>query len=762
MMPRPIKQEMPKRSINNNDAPAYFAGSSTSYYSVDEKATGSNSKFIGDGQNRDDDRIFNDIVCKDDENVGYGEQKRKSGSQDNLVVTINPVADKGTGTTGISSSDGKQTSKEDFNSQVEGQQQHNGRKNGESSSISEPRQNIAAIQQQQQQQQHMMNTQHSNSARTIPDAQQQQKQSLPDISSYQQIYHPAVAAAVAASAFFQKTNNNQGSTPNQSSNFPPAPSLPPNSVGGVPMEYTAGQPAPSNVQNAASATNQQIQNSSVGFQSQAQMHHKPSPFHMMYPKQFQVAHQPPIFSSHPTASPGYMLQQAQHAAGNFNSNPYSASTLNTPQQQQQTAGDNLPQNQKQASAFGATAQAQSQQRAPATSNSEQLSQMLQKAKTAEANAPPAQSHLAGTNYNQLNQMHGHAGAPGAKMFVTTGPQYPSPALKDASALPPPGANANLFNSPLISLNTQPGQTPPTPLNEVSAPATPQLHGTNYNLPNPSNVSQSAFPRASINFNSTSNFRGDVVASLQQQNLQDVRNTNTDPPSSTNIKSEDEESTKDKKNSSKRKNSTDGYNGGGGEEHKKQKAREKNRIHSRNSRLRKKDSISRMKDDNNFLQMFKVITEAMADMVSVHDLSDEARLVYANPSFVAKYVVPDTMQFPGLQLFHRQPNVRVPSSFLQLVHEEDAKTLIECLCLVRYDTTQAPILSVRMLASSAPPNQDGSRLYANFQARIQASPSVGTLIIVTRPLGSDNDCYRYIPKSNYTGTDVVIAPTGFVV
>ena len=132
-------------------------------------------------------------------------------------------------------------------------------------------------------------------------------------------------------------------------------------------------------------------------------------------------------------------------------------------------------------------------------------------------------------------------------------------------------------------------------------------------------------------------------------------------------------------------------------------------------------------------MFKVITEAMADMVSVHDLSDEARLVniliqksmvltrfcycrlvYANPSFVAKYVVPDTMQFPGLQLFHRQPNVRVPSSFLQLVHEEDAKTLIECLCLVRYDTTQAPILSVRMLASSAPPNQDGSRLYANFQ------------------------------------------------
>jgi len=57
--------------------------------------------------------------------------------------------------------------------------------------------------------------------------------------------------------------------------------------------------------------------------------------------------------------------------------------------------------------------------------------------------------------------------------------------------------------------------------------------------------------------------------------------------------------------------------------KKQIAREKNRVHSRKSRLRKKDSITKMKDENAELQLYKVILEAVADMISLHDLTDEA-------------------------------------------------------------------------------------------------------------------------------------------
>jgi len=198
------------------------------------------------------------------------------------------------------------------------------------------------------------------------------------------------------------------------------------------------------------------------------------------------------------------------------------------------------------------------------------------------------------------------------------------------------------------------------------------------------------------------------------------------------------------------------------DNKKQRAREKNRMHSRNSRLRKKDSIMRMKEDNSLLQKFKIITEAMADMVSVHDLTDEARLIYANPSFVAKYIIPDVVPFPGFKMFPRQPNVRVPACFLQLVHEDDVKTLIDCIRFVRSDATQAPILRLRLLTSSAPPCSDMSRLFSFFQSRIQVSSSVGSLIIVTRPAGSDNEFFRYTPKNELNlGGDVAIGPTGFI-
>jgi len=201
------------------------------------------------------------------------------------------------------------------------------------------------------------------------------------------------------------------------------------------------------------------------------------------------------------------------------------------------------------------------------------------------------------------------------------------------------------------------------------------------------------------------------------------------------------------------------------EAKKQRAREKNRVHSRNSRLRKKDSILRLREENTHLQMYRVITEAMADMVSLHDLSDEARVIYANPSFIAKFAIP-TLPFNSLPaVTPQQPHRRIPSCFLQLVHEEDTKALIDCLRLVRIDATQAPILSLRMLASSAPPAADGSRLYSMVQSRIQACAAVGTLLIVTRPLGSDGDFFRFFPSQPTSlafGGITTVATTGFVI
>lgn len=301
-----------------------------------------------------------------------------------------------------------------------------------------------------------------------------------------------------------------------------------------------------------------------------------------------------------------------------------------------------------------------------------------------------------------------------------------------SNLPPTNRNANIYSPKVDS------SSPSSTAND-SSPKTPQpYYSLNNNNFNQSHTAPSSFHPSTV-FNKN-------IPVMQKQPLESIPETNTNY----NI-SLDTNKTENKKDTAANDAET-----------KKQRAREKNRLHSRNSRLRKKDSILRMKEDNSFLQKFKIITEAMADMVSVHDLTDEARIIYANPSFVAKYIIPDVVPFPGFKMFPRQPNVRIPSCFLQLVHEDDVKTLVDCIRFVRSDATQAPILRLRMLTSSAPPCQDCSRLFSFFQSRIQVSSSVGSLIIVTRPAGSDNEFFRYTPKNEYAGGgEVSIGPTGFI-
>lgn len=183
-------------------------------------------------------------------------------------------------------------------------------------------------------------------------------------------------------------------------------------------------------------------------------------------------------------------------------------------------------------------------------------------------------------------------------------------------------------------------------------------------------------------------------------------------------------------------------------------------------MRKKDSIRRLRQDNAQLQMYRVITEAMADMVSLHDLTDEARIIYCNPSFLAKFALPPQHQQAVNSTTPAAVFRRIPRCFLQLVHADDVKGLVDCLRLVRMDAGQAPILQLRMLASSAPPSADGSRYYSLVQARIQACAAVGTLLIVTRPVGPDGDVFRYPPPPNSGTIDIgvttAVATTGFVI
>jgi len=64
-----------------------------------------------------------------------------------------------------------------------------------------------------------------------------------------------------------------------------------------------------------------------------------------------------------------------------------------------------------------------------------------------------------------------------------------------------------------------------------------------------------------------------------------------------------------------------------EEIKKMTAREKNRIHSRNSRARKRDAILRIKEEHAHLQIYRIMMDAMTDMVSLHEMSDDAKYVF---------------------------------------------------------------------------------------------------------------------------------------
>eukprot|EP00587_Corethron_hystrix_P003513 CAMPEP_0113330540 /NCGR_PEP_ID=MMETSP0010_2-20120614/21708_1 /TAXON_ID=216773 ORGANISM="Corethron hystrix, Strain 308" /NCGR_SAMPLE_ID=MMETSP0010_2 /ASSEMBLY_ACC=CAM_ASM_000155 /LENGTH=811 /DNA_ID=CAMNT_0000193143 /DNA_START=726 /DNA_END=3161 /DNA_ORIENTATION=- /assembly_acc=CAM_ASM_000155 len=172
-----------------------------------------------------------------------------------------------------------------------------------------------------------------------------------------------------------------------------------------------------------------------------------------------------------------------------------------------------------------------------------------------------------------------------------------------------------------------------------------------------------------------------------------------------------------------------------EKKKKMTAREKNRIHSRNSRARKRDAILRIKEEHAHLQIYRIMMDAMVDMVSLHEMSDDAKLIYGNPSFVKKYAV--SFDANSLQ--------QAPSSFVQLIFDEDRGKFQECIKVVMSNDTQSPVLKLRILVQSGPPEMDGSRLYFNVETRIQAVAESSTILIVTRPISSQTEDVRLMPQ-----------------
>mmetsp|Transcript_42321 Transcript_42321/g.99282 ORF Transcript_42321/g.99282 Transcript_42321/m.99282 type:complete len:136 (+) Transcript_42321:2321-2728(+) len=81
-----------------------------------------------------------------------------------------------------------------------------------------------------------------------------------------------------------------------------------------------------------------------------------------------------------------------------------------------------------------------------------------------------------------------------------------------------------------------------------------------------------------------------------------------------------------------------------------------------------------------------------------------RLIYGNPSFVKKYAV--SFDANSLQ--------QAPSSFVQLIFDEDRGKFQECIKVVMSNDTQSPVLKLRILVQSGPPEMDGSRLYFNVE------------------------------------------------
>ena len=176
-----------------------------------------------------------------------------------------------------------------------------------------------------------------------------------------------------------------------------------------------------------------------------------------------------------------------------------------------------------------------------------------------------------------------------------------------------------------------------------------------------------------------------------------------------------------------------------------------------------------------------------------------RILYANASFLSKFAI--TVQNndvnptkDGLSL----PTRLIPVFFKQIVYQDDINALVKCLRFVQQYPTQSPILKLRVLASlESPQNADGSTIYSYVQvsllviiqrttyhlnhfitassnvrnpywnkSRIQVHPSLGKLIIVTRPIIDDGSyfcfhrAFKLIPH-HLAGGMTTVGQDGFI-
>jgi len=89
--------------------------------------------------------------------------------------------------------------------------------------------------------------------------------------------------------------------------------------------------------------------------------------------------------------------------------------------------------------------------------------------------------------------------------------------------------------------------------------------------------------------------------------------------------------------------------------------------------------------------------------------------------------------------------QAPSSFIQLIFDEDRNKFLECIKIVMSNDTQSPVLKLRILVQSGPPDMAGSRLYCNVESRIQAVAESSTILIVTRPISSESEYMQLTPQ-----------------
>ena len=161
--------------------------------------------------------------------------------------------------------------------------------------------------------------------------------------------------------------------------------------------------------------------------------------------------------------------------------------------------------------------------------------------------------------------------------------------------------------------------------------------------------------------------------------------------------------------------------------------------------------------------YKCIVESLVTIVSLYtiDVNTGAELVYGNPAFCAR--------------FSRKQ--QVPSTLLQLVHENDQVEVLRAIYRLQENNSCNPQITARMinkqiqigkddeLYSGVEPTNNGTSsnidAYSPVELSFQVSSISGFMVVLCRPSLTSNQVLKTVSKTNRGGI-ATLSRAGFVV